>query len=50
MIEYGSEIWNYYGREIFEIGRVQLKFIKMLLGVRVKQSTATCAIRAEMYR
>jgi hypothetical protein len=47
VIEYGSEIWS-CGREIIEIERVQLKFLKMLLGV--KQSTASCAILAETGR
>ena len=44
VIEFGSEICN-YRRELGEIERVQLKVLKMLLGV--KQSTATCVIFAE---
>ena len=45
--EYGCEIWS-LGKEFQEIETVQLRFIKMLLGVKL--STANVAIYAETAR
>jgi hypothetical protein len=38
ILEYGSEVW-YRGVDIMQIERVQLRFLKMILGVRCNTST-----------
>jgi exonuclease III len=47
ILNYACEIWG-QGKEFVNIERIQLKFIKMLLGV--KSSTATYAVYAETGR
>ena len=47
VLEYGCEIWS-KGKKIEEIEKIQLKFLKMILGV--KRSTCTNAVYAEIGR
>ena len=47
ILEYASEVW-YHGKEISELEKIQLRYMKGIL--KVKQSTSTHAIMAECGR
>jgi hypothetical protein len=47
VLEYGCEVWS-TGKQVVAIERIQLRYLKMLLGV--KNSTTTMAVYAELGR